>query len=171
MELLAIDNETNKLVLTLRTVLNKLKHRGLDQNAIDHLLKEESCGNITLERNGVLTLSVCKKVYLNPIERSLYLLFLRYEQGIAATDMWQYYDELCEIYSHQTIYCDPDRIEAAVDALCDDNRATLQTNISRIKKKVTDAVGKTAAEIYAIIRDKDGVYKITVPRNLVSLQT
>ena len=67
MELLAIDNETNKLVLTLRTVLNKLKHRGLDQNAIDHLLKEESCGNITLERNGVLTLSVCKKVYLNPI--------------------------------------------------------------------------------------------------------
>ena len=116
-----------------------------------------------------MKLSLNRTVYLNPVERSLYILFLKYEQGISAKDIWQYYDELCEIYSHQTVYDDNNRIEAAVDTLCDDNRAAFHTNISRIKRKISDAVGKTEAEKYAILRDKTGVYKIAVSRNLVTL--
>ena len=96
-------------------------------------------------------------------------MLLRYVDGIAAEDIWMYYDELCEIYRKQTIYDDPDQIEAAVDALCDDNRATLQTNVSRIKRKLVDKVGRLAADQYAIVRGKDGVYKIAVQRNLVAM--
>ena len=57
---------------------------------------------------------------------------------------------------------DPDQIEAAVDALCDDDRATLQTNVSRIKRKLVDKVGRLAADQYAIVRGRDGVYRIAV---------
>ena len=62
-----------------------------------------------------------------------------------------------------------DQIEAAVDALCDDDRATLQTNVSRIKRKLVDKVGRLAADQYAIVRGRDGVYRIAVPRDLVAM--
>ena len=78
-------------------------------------------------------------------------------------------DVFCEIYRSQTVYDNPDQIESAVDALCDDNRATLQTNISRIKRKLVEKVGKIAADQYAIVRGKDNVYRIAVPRNLVTI--
>ena len=94
---------------------------------------------------------------------------MRYDKGISPEDLWMYYDELCDIYRKQTIYDDPEQIEAAVDALCDDDRATLQTNISRIKRKLVDKVGRIAADQYAIIRGKDGVYRIAVPRDLVAI--
>ena len=87
--------------------------------------------------------------------------------GISPNDIWMYYDELCAIYKSQTVYDDPDQIEAAVDALCDDDRATLQTNVSRIKRKLVDKVGKIAADRYAIVRGKDNIYRIAVPRELV----
>ena len=61
------------------------------------------------------------------------------------------------------------QIEAAVDALCDDDRATLQTNVSRIKRKLVDKLGRLAADQYAIIRGRDGVYRIAVPRDLVAM--
>jgi len=76
---------------------------------------------------------------------------------------------LCEIYRKQTVYDDPDQIEAAVDALCDDDRATLQTNVSWTKRKLVDKVGRLAADQYAIIRGRDGVYRIAVSRDLVTM--
>lgn len=45
--------------------------------------------------------------------------------------------------------------------------ATLQTNISRIKRKLVEKVGKIAADQYAIVRGKDNIYRIAVPRDLV----
>ena len=94
---------------------------------------------------------------------------LRYDQGISPDDIWQYYDELCDIYRKQTVYDNPDQIDAAVDALCDDDKSTLQTNVSRIKRKLVEKMGKIAAEQYAIVRGKDGVYRISVPRDLVAI--
>ena len=76
---------------------------------------------------------------------------------------------LCEIYRKQTVYDDPDEIEAAVDALCDDDMATLQTYVSRIKRKQVDKVGRLAADQYAIVRGRNGVYRIAVSRDLVTM--
>jgi hypothetical protein len=171
MEQLMLDDDTRALVLAVKDLLKDLRARGLNDDAIDALIRRDGPGRIVLDRNGILTLPDYGdvKIYLNPIERTLYTLLLRYDKGIAADDIWMYYDELCDIYRRQTVYDDPDQIEAAVDALCDDDRATLQTNISRIKRKLVEKVGKIAADQYAIVRGRDGVYRIAVSRDLVTL--
>ena len=171
MDIIALDDYTKSLVLTVKDLLKDLRAQGLNDEQIDTLLKREGPGRIVLGNNGILSLPDCGsvKIYLNPIERTLYTLILRYDDGISANDIWMYYDELCDIYREQTIYDDPEQIEAAVDALCDD-RATLQTNISRIKRKMIDKLGKIAAEQYAIVRGRDGAYRIAIPRNLVKMQ-
>ena len=166
-----LDDDTRALVLAVKDLLKDLRARGLSDDMIDTLVKRDGPGRLVLDRNGIISLPDYGdvKIYLNPIERTLYTLLLRYEDGISADDIWMYYDELCDIYRRQTVYDNPDQIEAAVDALCDDDRATLQTNISRIKRKLVEKVGKIAADQYAIVRGRNGVYRIAVPRNLVSL--
>ncbi|MBR1436008.1 MAG: hypothetical protein IJ584_12965 [Bacteroidales bacterium] len=166
-----LDDDTLSIVLAVKDLLKDLRARGLDDDTIDSLILRDGPGRIILDRRGILTLPDYGgvKIYLNPMERSLYTLMLRHEEGISAEDFWMYYDELCRIYGNRTVYDNPDQIEAAVDALCDDSRATLQTNISRIKRKLVEKVGKNAASLYAITRDKEGVYRISVPRNLVTL--
>ena len=170
MDKLVLDDDTKALVLAVRDLLKDLRARGLNDDQIDTLVRKDGPGRISLDRNGILSLPDYGniKIYLNPMERTLYTLLLRYDGGISAEDIWKYYDELCEIYRKQTIFDNPDQIEAAVDALCDDDRATLQTNVSRIKRKLVDKVGKLAADQYAIVRGRDGVYRIAVPRDLVT---
>lgn len=170
MDKLVLDDDTKALVLAVRDLLKDLRARGLNEDQIDTLVRKDGPGRISLDRNGILSLPDYGniKIYLNPMERTLYTLLLRYDGGISAEDIWKYYDELCEIYRKQTIFDNPDQIEAAVDALCDDDRATLQTNVSRIKRKLVDKVGKLAADQYAIVRGRDGVYRIAVPRDLVT---
>ena len=169
MDKLVLDDDTRSLVLAVKGLLKDLRSRGLNDDQIYTLFNRDGPGRISLDRNGILFLPDYGnvKIYLNPMERTLYTLFLRYDAGIAAEEIWRYYDELCDIYRSQTVYDDPDQIEAAVDALCDDDRATLQTNVSRIKRKLVDKVGRIAADYYAIVRGKDGVYRIAVPRDLV----
>ena len=171
MEKLLLDDDTRALVLAVKDLLKDLRARGLNDDAIDSLIRRDGPGRIVLDRNGILSLPDYGdvKIYLNPMERTLYTLILKYDQGVSPDDIWMYYDELCDIYRKQTIYDNPDQIEAAVDALCDDNRATLQTNVSRIKRKLVDKVGKIAADQYAIVRGKDNVYRIAVPRGLVRM--
>ena len=107
-------------------------------------------------------------VKLNPMEKTLYTLFLKNEDGIYVDDFWKYYDELVEIYRKMTRFEDEDAILDAVDNVLDDSRVTLYANLSRIKKKITLAAGRAAADRYAILRGKDDVYRLAVPRNLVT---
>lgn len=171
MDKLVLDDDTKALVLAVKDLLKDLRARGLNDDMIEALVKRDGPGRIAMDANGILTLPDYGdvKIYLNPMERTLYTLILKYADGISPEDIWMYYDELCDIYKSQTIYCNPDQIEAAVDALCDDDRATLQTNVSRIKRKMVEKVGKIAAEQYAIIRGKDNVYRIAVPRDQVMM--
>ena len=166
MDKLVLDDDTKALVLAVKDLLKDLRAKGLNDDQIDTLVKRDGPGRVSLDRNGILSLPDYGdvKIYLNPMERTLYALLLKYEQDISLNNIWMYYDELCEIYKSQTVYDNPDQIEAAVDALCDDDRSTLQTNISRIKRKLVEKVGKIAAEQYAIVRGKDNVYRIAVPR-------
>ena len=50
--------------------------------------------------------------------------------------------------------------EDAVVGICDEEKVTWYTNVSRIKRKITDKLGKRAAEQYIIRRGEDGFYRI-----------
>ena len=173
MDKLLLDDDTKALVLAVKGLLKDLRARGLDEDTIETLIKKDGPGRLLIDGRGLLRLPDYGgvTVYLTPIERSLYFLILKYEQGISAEDLWMYYDELCGIYRAQTVYDDAERIEAAVDTLCDDSRAALQTTVSRIKRKIAEKLGKVAADRYAIVRGRDGVYRITVSRTLVERQS
>ena len=90
MDKLKLDDDTRALVLAVKDLLRDLRARGLNDDQIDALVKRDGPGRISLERNGILSLPDYGdvKIYLNPMERTLYTLMLRYDGGISAEDIW-----------------------------------------------------------------------------------
>ncbi len=79
--------------------------------------------------------------------------------------------ELClnpaEIYAHESRSDDPELRENVLVSLCSESKRVFYSNISRIKKKLIDAVGARKAAGYYIKRNKAGVYRtnaILTPR-------
>lgn len=99
------------------------------------------------------------EVRLNPIERTLFHIFLTHPEGIAADRLILHWQELRDIYLHESCFDDPSQQEDALEALCAESRTTFYTNISRIKRKLTALLGARRAAAYIIRRGKDGRYR------------
>ena len=160
---LMMDEDAASIVAQIRNLLGQLRTKGATEQDIDSLLSEQQPGRAYINTQGMLVLpdEGGVQIRLTPMERTLYILFLRYPQGINADELWRYWNELCKIYGSQTVYDDINLIEDAVEGICDEEKVTWYTNVSRIKRKITDKLGKRAAEQYIIRRGEDGLYRIS----------
>lgn len=99
-------------------------------------------------------------VYLNPVERTLYTLFLKHPEGILANALPLYRQELRTLYSHESVYDNKRLMEDTMASLCDESHTVFYSTVSRIKKKFITALGGVRkATPYFIQRDKTGLYK------------
>ena len=160
---LMMDEDAASIVAQIKTLLGQLRTKGVTDKEIDSLLTQQQPGRAYIDTKGMLVLPDAGgvQIKLTPMERTLYILFLRYPDGINADELWRYWDELCDIYGSQTVYDDMDMIEDAVEGICDEEKVSWYTNVSRIKRKITDRLGKRAAEQYIIRRGEDGLYRIS----------
>ena len=98
------------------------------------------------------------QVTMNPMERTLYRLFLAHPDGISADDLLLHWKELCDIYSKESCFDDPDIREAKLESLCGESKRVFYSTVSRIKKKMVVALDPWRAGAY-IIKNEGGVYK------------
>ena len=100
------------------------------------------------------------KVYLNPVERTLYTLFLNHPEGITSDDLVLHWKELCRIYSKESLFADSEFREDKIESLCAESKTVFYATVSRIKRKFCDAVGNLNAESFIIKKEKGGKYRI-----------
>ena len=99
------------------------------------------------------------KVTMNPMERTLYRLFLAHPEGISADDLILHWQELQDIYAKESCFDDPDIREAKLESLCGESKRVFYSTVSRIKKKFVEILDPWRAEAY-IIKNEGGVYKL-----------
>jgi len=99
------------------------------------------------------------KLCLNPAESTVYRLFLAHPEGLLADDLVLHWQELSDIYAHESCFDDPDLREDALISLCSESKRVFYSNISRIKRKFIDAVGARKAAGYYIKRYPNGLYR------------
>ena len=99
-------------------------------------------------------------VVLNPMERTLYRLFLSHPEGIIADSLPAYWQELSTIYEQESCFDDKPLRDTALESLCSESKKVFYSTISRIKKKVVSALGARKAAPFIIQRGKDGRYRI-----------
>ena len=98
-------------------------------------------------------------VALNPMERTLYRLFLAHPEGIASDSLLAHWQELCGIYEQESCFDDQPLRDNALESLCSESKTVFYSTISRIKRKFLDALGARKATPYIIKRDADGHYR------------
>ena len=98
-----------------------------------------------------------QQVILNPMERTLYRLFLAHPEGISADDLLLHWQELCQIYAKESCFDDPDIREAKLESLCGESKKVFYSTVSRIKGKMVQALDLGRAGAYIIEKD-GGVY-------------
>ena len=99
------------------------------------------------------------QVMLNPMERTLYRLFLVYPEGISADDLVLHWKELQDIYARESCFDDPDIRVAKLESLCGESKKVFYSTVSRIKKRFVEQLGPWRAQAY-IIKNENGYYKI-----------
>lgn len=110
-------------------------------------------------RNGTMELpDEGMQVTLNPMERTLYRLFLAHQEGISADDLLLHWQELRDIYAKESCFDDPDIREAKLVSLCAESKRVFYSTVSRIKKKFVEKLAPWRARAY-IIQNEGGVYK------------
>ena len=97
-------------------------------------------------------------IYLNPIERTLFRLYLAHPEGIPADHLLAHWRELCTLYAQESLYDDPSLREDKMESLCAESKTVFYATVSRIKRKFTDALGVRRARAYIIQRDSSGAY-------------
>ena len=111
-------------------------------------------------RRKEVTLPDCgARVMLNPMERTLYRLFLAHPEGISADDLLLHWRELQDIYAKESCFDDPDIREAKLESLCGESKRVFYSTVSRIKGKLVKALGPWRAQAY-IIKNEGGIYKV-----------
>ena len=118
-------------------------------------------------RGRVLLPETGLEIYLNPVERTLFCLFLTHPEGILADDLLLHWQELQSFYERESLYDDPSLRDDALESLCAESKRVFYSNISRIKKKFVAALGARKARGYYIKRDPNGLYR-TLARLTVS---
>ena len=99
-------------------------------------------------------------VYLNPIERTIYLFCLNHPEGIQADALPLHWQELYKLYSHESVFDNKQLILNTIQSLCNESKSLFYTSVSRIKKKFITAFGTRKAQHYIIMRQPDGIYRI-----------
>lgn len=116
--------------------------------------------HIIFGKRGAVTLPDEEIVlHLNPMERTLYYLFIIHPEGIASDDILTHWDELSRIYARESCFDDPPLRSEALESLCAESKRVFYTNISRIKMKFISALGSRKALPYIIARNKSGLYR------------
>ena len=106
------------------------------------------------------------EIRMPAMEKALYLLFLRYQEGLyLSTITEEYLDELSEIY---ILVSNRGLREDMHKRIRDMNQALrISVQISRIKRAFTDAIGANLAEHYIIQGENAEKKGIKISRELV----
>jgi len=99
------------------------------------------------------------KLGLNPMERTLYRLFLQHPEGMLADDLLLHWQELEVLYASESCYVDEGLREKKLESLCGESKRVFYTTVSRIKTYFVEVLGAKRARSYYIARDSHGLYK------------
>jgi len=99
-------------------------------------------------------------VYLNPMERTLYQLFINHPEGIRADALPLHWQELYRLYAHESVFDNKKLMLDTIENLCSKSKIVFYSNVSRIKRKFINTIGPRKAKSLIIIRHPDGRYRI-----------
>ena len=107
------------------------------------------------------------ELLLNPKEKTLYLLFLKHEEGILLSHLQDYEDDLFRDYKTISNQSETEQQRQTIKFLINPLENDSNVVISRINRKIKSAVGESLYDFYCIQGDRGEKKGIKLDRELV----
>ncbi len=107
------------------------------------------------------------EICLRPLERALYMLFLRHPEGIMMSGLCDHRQELFELYAALCEIGDRAEIKQRIDEMTNMLSNSASEKMSRIKKTFEGSVGSTLARHYYIKGERGEEKYIALDRSFV----
>ena len=128
--------ESEKLMDEIRARVEKLRTMGIEEVVIRSLFKKEApLSRMVITRDFRILLPDYNnmEIEMEPLQKAVYLLFLRYPDGLVFKHLVNHRRELLNIYRAITNRVDMDGVERSIDRLLDSSDNSINEKCSRIK--------------------------------------
>jgi hypothetical protein len=121
-----------------------------------------------MEKKIFLTDLGNSELKLAPLERTLYLLFVKHENGLHLNEIHEHAGWISETYSRIGNPRTVAELRNSIELLINPTENSVSEKISRIKNKITATVGEELAPQYIIAGERGQPKRIVLDRNLIS---
>jgi hypothetical protein len=104
---------------------------------------------------------------LNPKEKALYLLFLNHPDGLYLTDLQDHKGALKKLYGNFCKQSDPHLLNKTIEVLINPLENDVNVILSRINRKIKEAVGEPLLHYYSIKGERGEKKYIKLDRELL----
>ena len=169
------ENEEQKLfhcsdlIRDIKEKVQMLKSYGMSEKEIMSSLQTcQPLKKLIVSRNYRLFLGDERvEVHMEPLVKSVYLLFLKHPEGINFKDMPDYREELARIYDRVRPWGLTDRAMQSIEDVTNPLLNSINEKCARIRKVFASMLDRSIAEEYYIKGKRGRAKKISLPRELV----
>jgi hypothetical protein len=108
-----------------------------------------------------------EELRLSPVQRAVYLLFLRHPEGILFKEMPDHFEECKQIYHRTYTGGSIVAINNTINRLVYNEDSTLSEVLSKIKYRLMNQLGSNLAERYIIQGERAETRKINIDRKMI----
>ena len=150
--------------------VQELKDYGMSESEIlSYLHGDQSLIPLIISRNYRIFLGdERKEVQMEPLVKSLYLLFLHHPEGIIFKDLPDYRQELAAIYNKVRPWGLTDRALHSIEDVTNPMLNSINEKCAKIKKVFETMLDSSIAEHYYIKGTRGNTKRIALPRDLVT---
>lgn len=164
------NDELKQLMEELRYKMQRLKEYGMsEKEIISSLHTDQQLPQLVVTRNYRIFLGdEHREVHLEPLVKSVYLLFLKHPEGIIFKDLPDYRKELALIYNKVRPWGLTDRALKSIEDVTNPMLNSINEKCARIRRTLVTMLDSSVAEQYYIKGARGNAKKITLPRELVA---
>jgi hypothetical protein len=148
-----LTEEDEQLLSEIKIRVEKLRQRGIEQHLIEQIVMmtvPKSHLEVTPDARILLT-DYNKEVQMLPIDKVVYILYLRHPEGISIKNLADHKEELMRLYARVLGKAElTDKQKASVERLCDPWDNSINEKLSRIRKSFCAEVHESVADNYVI---------------------
>lgn len=121
-------------------------------------------------RNKILIDKLNLEIRLKPMEKALYIFYLKQKEGVLFKNMVDYQSDLFEIYGKISTSDDTEVQEERIRLLVNPLENSFNVQKARINKTITDLLGEEIAQFYKIDGTAGNPFKINLSKDLIQFQ-
>jgi hypothetical protein len=167
------DEGDAKIAKEIEELVDKLRQHGVREYVISGLFeKKEKLSRMVVTKDYRILLPDYQnmEIEMRALPKAVYLLFLKHPEGIVFKCLPDYREELTCIYNHLTNRSNDEDVKKSIDDVTNPLMNSINEKCARIRGAFVAHFADSLADNYAITGKRGEAKKITLPRELVSLE-